>query len=195
MVRWTFWFCSPIRGDRAQGQSVQTIFTIGYEGTDIDRFVGTLVDVGVDVLVDVRAVTVSRKKGFSKNGLRARLEAEGIGYVHLRGLGDPKPGREAARAGRYDEFRSIYSDHLGSPEAQADLAALGTLSREKATCLMCFERDPSACHRSIVALAISNHPETVFDLFGDVPGRYRHAPIRKGRDPRQGAPTAEQDLR
>ncbi len=69
-------------------QIVQTIFTIGYEGTDIDRFVATLVEVGIELLVDVRAVTVSRKKGFSKNGLRARLEAEGIQYVHLRGLGD-----------------------------------------------------------------------------------------------------------
>ncbi|WP_091715190.1 DUF488 family protein [Methylobacterium phyllostachyos] len=174
---------------------MQTIFTIGYEGTDIDRFVATLADVGVEVLVDVRAVTVSRKKGFSKNGLRARLEAAGIKYVHLRGLGDPKPGREAARAGRYDEFRTIYDRHLSSPEAQADLAVLGPLSREQATCLMCFERDPKVCHRSMVALAIGDRPETVFDLFGDVPGRYRNASIRKGRDPRQGAPAAEQDLR
>lgn len=172
-------------------QTAQTIFTIGYEGTDIDRFVATLVDVGVGVLVDVRAVTVSRKKGFSKNGLKARLENEGIKYVHLRGLGDPKPGREAARAGRYDEFRAIYTKHLISDEAQEALALLSGLSLEQSTCLMCFERDPKVCHRSLVALALNDDPEAVFNLYGDLPGRYRNASIRKGHDPRQGASAAE----
>lgn len=181
----------PYPRDGVREQIVQTIFTIGYEGTDIDRFVATLVDVGIELLADVRAVTVSRKKGFSKNGLRARLEAEGIQYVHLRGLGDPKPGREAARAGRYDEFRSIYTRYLATAEAHNDLEALSALTREQTTCLMCFERDPKVCHRSIVALAISDGPETVFDLYGDMPGRYRDASVRKGYDPRQGAPAAE----
>ena len=75
-----------------------TVYTLGYEGTDIDKVVATLQAVGVKVLADVRAVALSRKKGFSKNALRTRLEAEGIAYVHLVELGDPKPGREAARA-------------------------------------------------------------------------------------------------
>ncbi|MGX7709354.1 DUF488 domain-containing protein [Methylobacterium sp. Gmos1] len=170
---------------------MQTIFTIGYEGTDIDRFIGTLVDVGVETLVDVRAVTVSRKKGFSKNGLRARLEADGIKYVHLRDLGDPKPGREAARAGRYDDFRAIYTRHLSGNEAQQALTALGAIVSKQVTCLMCFERDPTVCHRSIVALALKEQFGAAFDLYGDVPGRYRNASIRKGYDPRQGATAAE----
>jgi hypothetical protein len=55
------------------------IYTIGYEGTDIERFVQTLKIVGVEQLVDVRAVALSRKKGFSKNGLRNRLEADRSG--------------------------------------------------------------------------------------------------------------------
>jgi hypothetical protein len=76
---------------------VSVVYTIGYEGTDIDRVVATLRTVGVTMLADVRAVAVSRKKGFSKNGLRERLEAEGNTYVHLVELGDPKLGRDAAR--------------------------------------------------------------------------------------------------
>ena len=76
----------PGESQRVEGMSV--IYTIGYEGTDIDRCVATLKAVGVTVLADVRAVAVSRKKGFSKNGLRERLEAEGITYVHLVELGD-----------------------------------------------------------------------------------------------------------
>ncbi len=58
-----------------------TVFTIGYEGTDVDQIVAILRAVGVNVLADVRAVAVSRKRGFSKNALRSRLEAEGIAYT------------------------------------------------------------------------------------------------------------------
>jgi uncharacterized protein (DUF488 family) len=75
-----------------------TVYTIGYEGTDIDKMLATLKAVGVDVLADVRAVALSRKKGFSKTALRTRLEAEGIAYAHFVELGDPKAGRGAARA-------------------------------------------------------------------------------------------------
>ena len=88
------------------------LFTIGYEGTDIDRFVETLKIVGVEVVADVRAVALSRKKGFSKSALSARLMADGMEYLHFVELGDPKPGRDAARAGLYDEFRKIYRRHL-----------------------------------------------------------------------------------
>nr|WP_244478458.1 DUF488 domain-containing protein [Methylobacterium sp. Leaf113] len=115
----------------------------------------------------MRAVTVSRKRGFSKNGLRARLAEAGIEYVHLGGLGDPKPGREAARAGRYDEFRAIYGRHLATDEAQAALTALGKLLSARKTCLMCFEREPSECHRTIVARAIPAGRIKVIDLYGD----------------------------
>ncbi len=78
---------------------MSVVYTIGYEGTDIDRFVATLKAVGVRRLADVRALALSRKKGFSKRSLAARLKAEGIDHIHLVGLGDPKTGREAARAG------------------------------------------------------------------------------------------------
>jgi uncharacterized protein (DUF488 family) len=98
---------------------MNALYTIGYEDTDIDRFVATLKAVEVEVVADVRAVAVSRKQGFSKTALRERLAAEGIAYVHLVELGDPKPGRDAARAGRHDEFHRVYSLHLNTPEARA----------------------------------------------------------------------------
>jgi uncharacterized protein (DUF488 family) len=49
-----------------------TLYTIGYEGTDIDRFVATLKAVGVQLLADVRALPLSRKRGFSKNGAASK---------------------------------------------------------------------------------------------------------------------------
>jgi uncharacterized protein (DUF488 family) len=166
------------------------VYTIGYEGTDIDRFIATLKHVGVERLVDVRAVPLSRKKGFSKNKLRERVEAEGLSYVHLSALGDPKDGRDAARAGRFDQFRAIYTAHLLEPVAQVALRDLASLASAKASCLMCFEREPAECHRSLVVAALPKHFE-VLHLFGDEPNRYvRNSAKLPSRRPYQSASAA-----
>lgn len=70
---------------------MNTVYTIGYEGTDIERFVQTLKAVGIEVLADVRAVALSRKKGFSKTALRNNLAEAGIEYIHLNALGTRSP--------------------------------------------------------------------------------------------------------
>jgi uncharacterized protein (DUF488 family) len=152
---------------------MSVIYTVGYEGTDIERFVATLKTVGVHCLADVRAVPISRKKGFSKKKLAARLEEEGIQYLHFKSLGDPKPGRDAARAGQHDLFRAIYGAHLDSDNAQASLRELTVVAGEMSTCLLCFERNPATCHRSVVAEEMSRFGGfEVFDLYGDDPERY-----------------------
>ena len=141
-------------------------------GTDIERFVQTLNAVGVKVLADVRAIALSRKRGFSKTALRNRLADEGIEYVHFIDLGDPKPGREAARAGKYNRFREIYGKHLETAPAKAALSNLKIVAGAKTTCLLCFERDPNVCHRSIVAHELRLNGSEVLDLYGDSPARY-----------------------
>lgn len=151
---------------------MSTFYTIGYEGTDIERFVATLKLVGIEALADVRAVALSRKKGFSKAALRSRLEAEGIRYFHFVELGDPKPGRDAARAGQFAEFKRIYTSHLIQPQPQAAVGELSSLIGQATTCLLCFERDPKICHRSIVATQLKKHGMDVVDLFADSPNRY-----------------------
>jgi uncharacterized protein (DUF488 family) len=167
------------------------LYTIGYEGTDIERFVSTLNAVRVRRLADVRAVPLSRKKGFSKRSLSARLEAEGIDYLPFQPLGDPKPGRDAARAGHYDLFRAIYTAHLDSEEAKSALRRLAAVAEEKATCLLCFERDPAACHRSIVAEQLTDYGFEVFNLFGDNLEKYGRNAHRLPRyNPRKGAAAA-----
>ncbi|WP_315810836.1 DUF488 domain-containing protein [Bradyrhizobium sp. SZCCHNR3107] len=126
-------------------------YTIGYEGSQVEAFAATLRRAGVETLIDVRDVPLSRKPGFSKSALAANLETSGITYVHLKGLGDPKPGREAARAGEYAEFRRIFGRHMKTEFAQRDLAKAAELLRAQPCCLMCFEQDHCNCHRSIVA--------------------------------------------
>jgi uncharacterized protein (DUF488 family) len=134
---------------------VQELVTIGYEGATIDDFIETLRIAKIEQLVDVREIPNSRKKGFSKNGLSAALADVGIDYVHLPALGDPKPGRDAARAGDYKQFRKIFHNHLKTRKARDALSEAASIVSETRCCLLCFERAPQLCHRSIVAKKLS----------------------------------------
>lgn len=146
------------------------LFTIGYEGTAMADFLATLTAAGVDHLIDVRDAPVSRRQGFSKNALAEALAEAGIGYTHLKGLGNPKEGREAARAGDHARYRAILDARLASPEGEAALAQAAALTRAQAVCLMCYERDPAHCHRLIVAHRLA-------DMTGQTD---RHLRVRSG---------------
>lgn len=126
------------------------LLTIGYEGVTVAEFVNTLLNNKVECLVDVRDRAQSRRKGFSKSALSATLIENEIDYIHLKDLGDPKPGRDAARAGQYNLFVEIYSQVLESPRAIFAMNHIEALSNAKSTCLMCYERDHTACHRSLI---------------------------------------------
>ncbi|HTE18976.1 MAG TPA: DUF488 domain-containing protein [Armatimonadota bacterium] len=133
------------------------IATVGYETTTIPRLQETLVEAGVDLLIDVRAVASSRRPGFAKTRLAANLGEVGIEYQHLRGLGTPADGRAAARAGRHAEMREIFLKHLATPAAQDELETLAELVRSgRRVCLLCLEADPAHCHRSLVADALAS---------------------------------------
>ncbi|MFA7428524.1 MAG: DUF488 domain-containing protein [Rhodospirillaceae bacterium] len=127
------------------------IFTIGYAGSAIGPFLDALKAAGVAELVDVRAVPASRNRPFSKTALAAALNDAGIAYRHLKALGTPKEGRDAAKRGDTATMRRIYDTQLARPEAQDALAALRALAIEERVALMCMESDPANCHRSIVA--------------------------------------------
>lgn len=127
------------------------LLTIGYEGASAEDFIATLKYKNVAILIDVRELPLSRKKGFSKNRLRELLEAEGIEYLHIKQLGDPKPGRVAARAGDFSEFRRIFGEHIGLQKTREALQNILPLIEAGGACLLCFERCHSQCHRSIVA--------------------------------------------
>jgi uncharacterized protein (DUF488 family) len=127
------------------------LFTIGYEGATQADVIGRLKAAGVETLVDVRAVAASRRAGFSKTILGTSLNAEGVDYRHLRALGTPKAGRDAARKGRVAEMRAIFDDHLAEPAAQVQLAELRELARTRRVALLCFEADHAGCHRAVLA--------------------------------------------
>ena len=140
--------------------------TIGYEGATLDGVVRALRAAGVETLVDVRAVARSRRPGFAKTRLAAGLAEGGISYVHLRGLGTPADGRAAAKAGRHDEMRRVFGEHLATPEAQADLRHLADrVGSGERVALLCYEAAPEHCHRRQVAEALARMlPVEVTDL-------------------------------
>ena len=128
------------------------LFTIGYEQTPAKSVLDELEHAGVKLLVDVRAVASSRRPGFSKTQLAAGLDERGISYLHLRGLGTPKEGRLAARAGQYDTMQKIYTKHLKTPQAQEELDELSALVKKSGpVCILCYERDHRHCHRRWIA--------------------------------------------
>ena len=130
---------------------MKPLATIGYEASTQDAVIARLKAAGVELLVDVRAVAASRRAGFSKTLLAASLAEAGIGYVHLRQLGTPKPGREAARKGRIAEMTAIFEDHMSEAAAQLELARAKELASGKKVALLCFEADHHGCHRKILA--------------------------------------------
>lgn len=127
------------------------LYTIGYQGSVQPNVLETLRAAGVRHLLDIRAVPQSRKAGFSKTVFAASLAEIDISYTHLRGLGTPKPGRDAARAGRTELMHTIFNAHMQTPEAQFALAQARALAAAEPCCLLCFERDHRECHRDIVA--------------------------------------------
>ena len=88
--------------------TAKRIFTIGYEGTTQSELIAALQAAGVARVIDVRAVPLSRKPGFSKNVLAAGLGEAGIDYVHLKG--SARRRRDARRRARkkWAAFERIY---------------------------------------------------------------------------------------
>ena len=128
------------------------LFTIGYQETPPAAVLDELEHAGVKLLVDVRAVAASRRPGFSKNQLAAGLKERGIGYLHLQGLGTPKEGRIAARAGDAKTLEKIYAKHLKTPLARQEMDELSMLiAKAGPVCILCYERDHRECHRKFIA--------------------------------------------
>lgn len=140
------------------------IWTIGYEGATMEDFLGALTRAGVEQVIDVRALPLSRRPGFSKTSLAASLKEAGIGYVHLKALGTPKAGRDAAKKGDRVTLEAVYDGQLELPEAQAQAAMMRELANEKRSALLCYERDPTTCHRTLLLDAEGAGAEIV-DLF------------------------------
>lgn len=123
------------------------------------EFLAALQQAGVERVIDVRALPLSRRPGFSKSPLKAALAEAGIEYVHLKALGTPSEGRTAARAGRHEDLKRIYAVQLELPEAIVQAEQMRELAAEKPSALLCYERDPAGCHRTLLLDAVARDAE------------------------------------
>lgn len=126
---------------------------LGYEGLSIEEFAAQVVARDIDIVVDVRLNALSRKRGFSKNGLRAAVAEFGVEYLHLPVLGNPKDNRDGfsvpgSRAG--DRARGAYRDLLDAQGASEDIADVARRATVTLVGVMCFEANQHECHRELV---------------------------------------------
>ena len=130
-----------------------TIYTIGYEGLDIELFFMLLKKHDIETVVDVRELPLSRKPGFSKKILADTLNLSGLEYTHVADLGCPKPIRDRYRADAdWQRYKEGFLKYL---KTQNDaLNKLAELASGSNCALLCFEADFNYCHRSMVADAV-----------------------------------------
>ena len=132
---------------------MQRLFTIGYEGSTLEDFLATLDKAGIDVLLDVRELPMSRRKGFSKTALSEALFERDIDYRHEKFLGSPKPIRHKLREdGNYKDFFRSFNKHLRK-HSEILLKLAEELGGNVA--IMCYEKDHTRCHRITVVDALS----------------------------------------
>lgn len=133
-----------------------TVFTIGYQGLDIDTFLSLLAEHGIETVVDIRELPLSRKPGFSKKALASAVNLSGIEYVHMVDLGCPKPVRNRYREdGNWKHYTNGFLKHLKTQKAA--IAELSNLVNSSNCALLCYEADFNFCHRSMVANAVQKH--------------------------------------
>jgi uncharacterized protein (DUF488 family) len=131
-----------------------TIYTIGYEGLDFKSFLALLNDWGIETVVDVRELPLSRKPGFSKKAMANALNLSGLAYVHVPALGCPKPVRNAYKEdGNWARYTKGFLKYLNTQRNA--IVELSELAGTSNCALLCYEADYNLCHRSFVANAVS----------------------------------------
>ncbi len=147
---------SPNKNKLAEESSAVAISTIGHSTRSIEDFIAILEAHGIRQLIDVRTVPRSRHNPqFSRESLPASLQAAGIGYQHMPGLGGLRRARpDSINTGwRNASFRG-FADYMQTSEFQKSLEKLIELAWETPSAIMCAEAVPWRCHRSLIADAL-----------------------------------------
>jgi len=145
---------------------MNTIYTIGYQGRNLDEFVEVLLRGGIEIVIDVRKTPFSRKPGFSKSKIEKVLLEHGIRYVHYRELGTPKELRKRFLSGEmnFHEFKKEFITELYSNGGREALKDVERICRGNRCALMCYERNWWECHRTIIAEILQENGFQVTNL-------------------------------
>jgi uncharacterized protein (DUF488 family) len=138
--------------------------TIGVYGFDGPGFIRALQEAGVGLVLDVRqrrGVRGSQYAWANAKRLQAALAEAGIGYSHLPELAPTTEMRqlqyeEDARKGEGKRSRTVLAPGYVRAYTEevldgVDLDPIVKFVGANRAALLCVERDPEACHRSLVA--------------------------------------------
>lgn len=145
-----------IDGDLIWNFEYDSVYTIGYEGYTLENFIKKFKDSNIQQLIDVREIALSRKNGFSKSALKDELNKHGIRYEHLQNLGSPKNIRHELKSSSmeeedYKKFFAEYKKHINDEDVMKNISVIEGLAKRKKSVIMCYEKDYTICHRSIIA--------------------------------------------
>ena len=135
------------------------LFTIGYEGVSLEKYLNKLVSNDVKLLVDVRKNSLSMKFGFSKSLLKKYCESLGIEYIHIPEVGINSDQRQELNTQQdYDALFEVYKKTTLKETDSYQTKIIELLTKYKRIALTCFEADICQCHRKPLAEAIAKNP-------------------------------------
>lgn len=141
---------------RPAADTAAHLFTIGYEGLSLERYLNRLVKENVGALCDVRRNPVSMKFGFSKSPLQNAVQGLGIAYVPMPELGiASNKRRELNSPGGYQALFKEYADTTLAQNDDALRRIVDLIKTSRRVALTCFEADHESCHRSRIVAALT----------------------------------------
>lgn len=141
------------------------LFTIGYEGISLEKYLVRLLQHNVKVLVDVRNNPLSMKYGFSKSQLKRYCESLNIQYVHIPEVGIQSEQRQELNTqADYDNLFALYRKNNLKMTTNKQSQILNLLKEQKRIALTCFEADICQCHRKHLAEAIAALPGFTYEV-------------------------------
>lgn len=152
------WYASRSKRGRQNGLEETAkceVYTIGYEGMQLDGFLNVLLASGIQTIVDVRKNAVSRVYGFHGSTLASVADRLGIKYRHVPELGIPSAWRADPCSGL--ELDTLFSKYRGEviPLVEGTIDNVASIVCQKPSVLMCLESNPAKCHRSVLAEYVS----------------------------------------
>jgi uncharacterized protein (DUF488 family) len=146
--------------DAKPTESKSTLFTIGYEGISLEKYLGKLIKNNIKLLIDVRKNPLSMKFGFSKSLLQKYCNSLGIEYVHYPEVGIASDKRKNLKDQvDYDSLFKSYRSTTLKNEIKGQEKIIDNILDKKRVALTCFEAEHCQCHRSHLANSIAKFPK------------------------------------